>query len=122
MERWKHLSTWEVVPGADPGQRDSEVSGSRDSPAVVHGHQVGDQDEGVSQHAGKELQEKQGSVGYSLFPSHRENPSEFHPREGSPLLPPPQGHMCPPGTSLGLWANLADPSLVAAGFQEHTPP
>lgn len=70
MERWKHLSTWEVVPGADPGQRDSEVSGSRDSPAVVHGHQVGDQDEGVSQHAGKELQEKQGSVGYTPSSPH----------------------------------------------------
>lgn len=51
-------------------------------------------------------------MGCSLFPPHRENPSEFHPGEGA--------HSCHlhrvthvlHGASLGLWANVADPSLA----------
>lgn len=55
------------------------VQGIKDSPAVVHSHQVGDQDEGVGQHAGKELQGKRGLVGCSPFPPH----GESHPTEGA---------------------------------------
>ena len=71
-----------------------------DSPAVINGHQVGDQHEGVGQHAGKELQGRAGLVGSGPrrdlpdFPPRRENKPQKIPREppgGSSLPQPPRG-------------------------------